>query len=84
MKKQNTKKSMQQETATPKRAQEVAKNSRREEESQFSKNNRAQTELADKMLSGFDFQGYARYNLMRMLREGNWEATQYVLNMGIK
>lgn len=55
-----------------------------DQERQFHETNLASMETIKAQLSGVDLQVWARYNLLRLLRQGNWEATQYVLSMGIK
>lgn len=55
-----------------------------DQERQFHETNRASMETIKACLSGVDLQVWARYNLLRLLRQGSWEATQYVLSVGIK
>ena len=55
-----------------------------DQEHQFHEANCESMDTIKAQLSGVDLQVLARYNLLRLLREGNWEATQYVLSMGIK
>lgn len=55
-----------------------------DQEREFHESNSASMETIKAQLSGVDLQVWARYNLLCLLRAGNWEATQYVLSMGIK
>lgn len=55
-----------------------------DQERKFHEVNSESMETIKAYLSGVDLQVWARYNLLRLLRQGNWEATQYVLSMGIK
>ena len=55
-----------------------------DQERQFHEANSESMETIKAQLSGVDLSVWARYNLLRLLRQGNWEATQYVLSMGIK
>ena len=55
-----------------------------DQERQFHETNRASMETIKAQLSGVDLKVWARYNLLRLLMQGNWEATQYVLSMGVK
>ena len=55
-----------------------------DQERRFHESNSESMETIKAYLSGVDLQVWARYNLLRLLRQGSWEATQYVLSMGIK
>lgn len=55
-----------------------------DQEREFHEANSASMETIKAYMSGVDLQVWARYNLLRLLRQGSWEATQYVLSMGIK
>ena len=55
-----------------------------DQEREFHEANSASMETITAYMSGVDLQVWARYNLLRLLRQGNWEATQYVLSMGVK
>ena len=55
-----------------------------DQERKFHESNSETMDTINAYLSGVDLQVWARYNLLRLLRQGSWEATQYVLSMGIK
>lgn len=55
-----------------------------DQERRFHEPNSETMEIIKAQLSGVDLRVWARYNLLRLLRQGSWEATQYVLSMGIK